>query len=143
MKKYLFLLLFLPLLVFPDEWTPKNANYIETDTLSAVASTAADSSTEVYVGRWQGAITLAVAPDTLSGTAQDITVTLTYRMTNFNNAEYVSLGTITAAQITSGQDVYFNITSALTNMWIDYVKVKFSGASGTYSVKLRYQIKGQ
>ena len=138
--KYLIVLMFSMFLFGQNIYEPKYG-IIENDTLTASSST--DTSMEVYVGTWQGAVTLAVSPTLLSGTAVDVTITGGPRFKGFNYGTAEDVATISADDITNGVDQYIVLSDLSWWTWTDYVRFYFSSASGTYSIRLEYQVKGQ
>lgn len=117
--------------------------------LVANLSTATDTSDEVVVGDRLGALTLFVEPTLNSGTAQDITLEAQVKgkqSTSWaaeNGNTWNTIGTISAAQITNGEAVYFVLSNMSWWGWFNKLRFRASGASGTYDVTLKVYLEGQ
>lgn len=142
MKTIIFLLIISTTLFSQRIYEPKTGGVIVD---SLVASAAVDTiiSTEIFVGRWKGDVTLAISPVENSGTATAVTITYAVRFIDFNYGDYQTLATLTAADQTAGTDNYMSLTNSADWKWVDYVRIRFISASGTYNVSLEYQVKGQ
>lgn len=112
------------------------------DALDASGSTVSDTSEAVEIGERVGAITLFFDPTLNSGTAQDVTVTADVKGINGDWIVDQAVGTITAAQITAGTNVFFSLSGLSWWAWFNDIRIKVAGASGTYNVTLNGSLEG-